>query len=164
MANKALLLALFLLAGCGSPPHRSPPARLLFEALPVSGSLADAQRAGFTNCIQRNAISMRCGRHDVMLQGAGPYEAAVDLVGGDGGGGFDELILWHEQDQDAVYKITEALEKQGWQHCSTGTEDKGDQIIYTRQDARVRISMDLSYWGKRRLRVIPQWSTKERRC
>ena len=164
MANKALLLAPLLLAGCGSPPHRSPPARLLFEGLPVSGSLADAQRAGFTNCIQRDWITMRCARHDVMLEGAGPYEAAVDLAGGDGIGGFDELILWQDQDQSAVFKVTEALEKQGWQHCSTGTDDKGDQIIYTRQNAPVRISMDLSYWGKRRLRVIPEWSKKERRC
>jgi hypothetical protein len=46
----------------------------------------------------------------------------------------------------------------------TGTDDKGDQIIYTRKDVHVRISMDLSYWGNRRLRVIPEWSKKEQRC
>jgi len=136
----------------------------MFEGLPVSGSLADARGAGFTNCAQRDAFSMRCGRHDVMLKGAGPYEAAVDLVGDDGSGGFDELTLWHAQDQSAVFKITEVLEKLGWQHCSTGTDEKGDQIIYTHQGERVRISMDLSYWGKRRLRVIPEWSKKEQRC
>jgi hypothetical protein len=99
-----------------------------------------------------------------MFEGAGPFEAAVDLVGGDGSGGFDELILWHDQDQYAVYKITEVLEKKGWKSCMTGSDDKGDQIIYTRKDVPVRISMDLSYWGNRRLRVIPDWSKKEQRC
>lgn len=162
MTNSAWLLVPLLLAGCG--PHRPPPARLMFGALPVSGSMADAQRAGFTDCLKTDAISLRCRRHGVMLDGAGPYEAALDLVGGDGSGGFDQLILWHDQDQEAVYTITDALEKQGWQHCNTATaEDRGDQIIYTRKGERVRISMDLSYWDKRRLRVLPAWS-KERRC
>lgn len=164
MATRILFAASLLLAGCSPEPPRSPPARIMFEALPVSGSLADAQRAGFTNCVERASRSLRCGRHGVMFAGAGPYEAAVDLVGGDGSGGFDELTLWHDQDQYALYKVTEALEKQGWQHCSTGTDDKGDQIIYTRKDVRVRISMDLSYWGKRRLRLIPDGNTKEQRC
>ncbi|MFA5964435.1 MAG: hypothetical protein WC804_10495 [Sphingomonas sp.] len=160
--NKAWLSALLLLAGCG--PHRPPPARLMFAGLPVSGSLADAKRAGFTDCIQLDAISLRCRRHGVMLEGSGPYEAALDLVGGDGSGGFDQLILWHDRDQYAVYKITDALEKQGWRHCNTGTEDRGDQIIYTRKDMPVRISMDLSYWDKRRLRVMPAANRTERRC
>ncbi len=99
-----------------------------------------------------------------MFEGAGPFEAAVDLVGSDGSGGFDELILWHGQNQYSLYDVAEALEKQGWQHCSTGTDDKGDQIIYARKGVHVRISMDLSYWGKRRLRIIPDQNTKERRC
>jgi len=154
-------LGLLLLAGCG--PHRPPPARLTFGGLPVSGSMADAQASGFTDCIKTDAISLRCRRHGVMLEGAGPYEAALDLVGGDGSGGFDQLILWHDRDQYAVYKVTDALEKQGWQHCNTGTEDRGDQAIYTRKGERVRVSMDLSYWDKRRLRVLPEWS-RERRC
>lgn len=162
MTRKAPWLALLLLTGCGS--HRSPPARLSFAGLPVSGSLADAKRAGFTACVQPDWVSLRCRRHGVMVAGTGPYEAAVDLVGSDGGGGFDQLTLWHDRDQYAVYKITDILDRQGWRNCSTGTDDRGDQIIYTRPGAAVRISMDLSYWAKRRLRVIPAASRKERRC
>ena len=161
MAHKAWLPALLLLGGCG--PHRPPPPSVTFGGLPVSGSMADAQRAGFTDCVNTDAISLRCRRHKVMLEGAGPYEAALDLVGGDGSGGFDQLVLWHDRDQEAVYKITDALEKQGWQHCNTAAADHGDQIIYTRKGERVRVSMDLSYWNRRRLRVLPEWS-KERRC
>lgn len=127
----------------------------------MSGSLADARAAGFTDCVHPDWGTMRCRRHQVMFEGAGPYEAAVDL---DGSGGFDQLILWHGQDQYAVYKITDALDKQGWRNCSTGDGDRGDQIIYTHAAAPVRISMDLSYWGKRRLRVLPGWNTRERRC
>ena len=153
---------LLLLAAC--TPHRAPPPRVSFEGLPVSGTLADAHRAGFTDCVQPDWDSLRCRRHGAMLKGAGPYEAAVDLVGGDGGGGFDELILWHDRDQYAVYGITDVLEKQGWRNCSTGAGDRGDQIIYTHAGMPVRISMDLSYWGKRRLRVIPGWNRKERQC
>lgn len=163
MAKKAAWLALVLLAGCGGP-KRPPPAPLSFGGLPVAGSLADAKRAGFVDCIQWDAASMRCRRHHVMLEGSGPYEAAVDLAGGDGSGGFGQLVLWHDQDQYAVYKITDALDKQGWHSCNTGTEDRGDQNIYTHAGVPVRISMDLSYWGKRRLRVIPNWNTRERRC
>lgn len=164
MARKLMMLTLLPLLGCGSEPHRPPPARTMFEALPVSGSLADAQRAGFTDCIQRSPTSMRCRRHGVTFQGAGPYEAAVDLVGGDGSGGFDELTLWHDQDQSAVYRISEVLDRTGWKNCFTGTDEKGDQVIYTRKDLPVVIAMDLSYWGKRRLRVIPGWNKKEQRC
>ncbi len=99
-----------------------------------------------------------------MLFGTGPYEAAVDLVGNDGGGGFDQLTLWQPQDQYAVYKITDVLDRQGWKNCSTGEGERGDQIIYTHAGMPVRVSMDLSYWGKRRLRLIPDWNKKERRC
>ncbi len=136
----------------------------MFAGLPVSGSYADAQHGGFTDCIKLDAISLRCRRHGVMLLGSGPYEAALDLVGGDGSGGFDQLVLWHDHDQDAVYAIGDALEKQGWQHCNTGTEDRGDQMIYTRAGAPVRVSMDLSYWDKRRMRVLPATNRAERRC
>ncbi|CAN5545255.1 hypothetical protein BH10PSE14_BH10PSE14_24500 [soil metagenome] len=162
MAKWAWWPALLLLAGCG--PHRPPPARVMFAGLPASGSIADARRAGFTDCMQPDAISLHCARHGVMFAGTGPYEAAVDLVGGDGSGGFDQLTLWHQRDQYAVYAITEALDRQGWQHCNTGTDDRGDQMIYTRKGAPVRISMDLSYWSKRRVRVIPAWNKTERRC
>lgn len=161
---RAVLCLLVLpVAACG--PHRPPPPRVMFGDLPASGSFADAQKAGFTTCFQPDAISMRCSRHGVMLEGTGPYEAAVDLVGGDGSGGFYEMTLWHKQDQYAVYAITDVLEKRGWKHCSTaGATGGGDQIIYTRAGAPVRVSMDLSYWASRRLRLIPLWNTKERRC
>jgi hypothetical protein len=162
MINKTLCLALLLLAGC--EPHHTPPARLMYGSLPVTGSLADARRAGFTDCVQPDYVSMRCRKHKVMVDGTGPYEAAVDLVGGDGSGGFDQVVLWHDRDQYAVYKITDMLDHTGWQSCNTGVDEKGDQMIYSRKGARVRISMDLSYWGKRRLRILPAWNTRERRC
>ncbi len=154
----ALIGAALLLAGCG--PQRTPPPSLLFEELPVRGSLADARRAGFTDCVQPDWDSLRCRRHGVTVKGAGPFEAAVDLAGHDGSGGFDELIVWHEADQYAVYKITDVLDAERWRNCSTGTGDRGDQIVYTRPGEAVRMSMDLSYWGKRRLRVIPDAGTK----
>lgn len=150
------------LAGCGS--DHPPPAALAFGGLPVSGSLADARRAGFTDCVQPDWASVRCRRHGVMFEGAGPYEAAVDLDGHDGSGGFDQVILWHDGDQYAVYKITDVLDRQGWRTCSTGKGDRGDQLIYARAGSPVRIFMDLSYWGKRRLRVLPEWNRRERRC
>jgi len=153
---------LVLLAACG--PHRTPPGRLMFAGLPVSGSLADAQRAGFTDCVKPDYISMRCRKHQVMIEGTGPYEAAVDLVGGDGSGGFEQVVVWHGRDQYAVYAITDVLERQGWHSCNTAVDEKGDQMIYTHPGAEVRISMDLSYWAKRRLRVIPLWDKRERRC
>jgi hypothetical protein len=154
-------IALLLLAGCG--PKLTAPPSASFAGLPVSGTLADAQRAGFGDCIQPDWDSMRCRRHGVMLAGAGPFEAAVDLAGHDGSGGFNQLILWHDSDQYAVYKITDFLDRHGWLNCSTGTGDRGDQILYMRSGTRVRISMDLSYWGKRRVRLLPEWNT-ETRC
>lgn len=162
MTYRALCLALLLLAGCGD--ERPPPPTLMFHGLPVSGSMADARRAGFTDCIQPDWNSLRCRRHDAMLEGAGPFEAAVDFHSGDGSGGFDQLILWHARDQYAVYKITDVLDRQGWANCSTGAEGRGDQIIYTHKRMPVRVSMDLSYWGKRRLRLLPVASKKEPVC
>lgn len=153
---------LILLAGCG--PEPVPPKLTMFDGLPIAGSMADARRAGFTKCVQPDWTSIRCRRHKVMLKGAGPFEAAVDLAGHNGGGGFDELVLWHDRDQYAVYKITDVLDRQGWTNCSIGTDDRGDQIIYTRKGVQAWISMDLSYWGKRRLRVIPAWNRKEPLC
>jgi len=137
---------------------------MAFGRLPISGTLADAIGRGFNDCFQSDATRMRCRRHDVMFEGQGPYEAAVDLVGGDGSGGFDQVVFWHNRDQYAVYAIADAFERQGWQSCSTGSDDRGDQIIYTRNGAPFVVSMDLSYYGKRRLRLIPQWNRKERRC
>jgi hypothetical protein len=151
-----------LLGGCGGADHPPPPA-LWFEGLPVSGSLEDALKADFTRC-RRSWTEMRCRRSGVMLLGHGPFSAAVDLNGRDGGGGFDQLILWHDRDQGAAIAIGTLLERQGWRSCYTGEGRKGDQAIYSHPRARVRFSMDLSYWGKRRLRLLPDWNNRERRC
>jgi hypothetical protein len=158
----ALLLALLLLTGC--TPHYPPaPPRHSFEGLPVSGSLSDAQKAGFTACVQDTA-SFRCRRTGVMLEGQGPYSAAIDLIGSDGSGGYDHLTLWHDSDQIAVQAVGDALERHGWLSCLSGKENRGDQEIYTRPGAHVRIAIDISYWGKRRLRIIPEWNGQKPQC
>lgn len=162
MLRRTTLSLLALCASCG-PPLTSPRLQL-FEGLPISGSLGDAQRAGFSDCFNTTAIEMRCRRHNVMLAGQGPFEAAVDLTGGDGSGGFDQLILWDEGDQDGVFPFTDLLERQGWRQCMTGTAERGDQLIYTRSGSRTWIAMDLSYWSKRRLRLIPDWNRRELKC
>lgn len=157
------LLLILLLAAC--EPRRTPPPAQWFEGLPVRGSKADAQRAGFTDCIAMSAQTLRCRRHGVMLLGQGPYVAAVDLLYSDGSGGFDALILWHDRDQNAVATVGDLLEKQGWHTCRTGpNENQGDQEIYTKAGALIRFSMDLSYWGKRRLRLLPELNQPTGRC
>ncbi|HEX9932340.1 MAG TPA: hypothetical protein VGB08_05810 [Allosphingosinicella sp.] len=158
----ALALALALLAGCGGP-DRPPPPPYSFDGLPVSGSLAYARASGFTAC-RADTTEMRCRRSGVRLLGFGPFNAALDLNGYNGGGGFDELILWHDRDQNAFIQIGSALERQGWRSCFTGEGNRGDQAIYMHPNGRVRLSMDLSYWGKRRLRVIPAWNRREPGC
>ena len=108
---------------------------------------------------------MRCRRNGVMLEGQGPFSAAVDFGASDGNGGFDQLTLWHDTDQQAVQSITDALKHQGWFECFTkGGQDWADQAIYTHKGSRVFVSMDISFWGKRRLRVIPSWRKSEARC
>ncbi|MEG3085855.1 hypothetical protein [Sphingomonas sp. PB4P5] len=155
------LLALLAIAGCERPP---PPPGLAVGDLPISGSLAAATRRGFTDCFKSDAIRMRCRRHDVMVMGYGPFEAAVDLIGGDGSGGFDQVTFWHDRDQYAVYAIAEAFERRGWTSCYNSLTDRGDQIIYTRKGTPFQVMMDLSYYGKRRLRFVPEWNRRDRRC
>lgn len=92
-----------------------------------------------------------------MLYGHGPYEAALDLQGSNGQSGFDHLTLWHEDDQRALYKILVSLHRMGWRSCLTGAGRAGDQAIFTREGAPVRISIDISYYGERRLRIFPNW-------
>ncbi|MGN6376988.1 MAG: hypothetical protein ACTHMG_15745 [Sphingomonas sp.] len=156
------VLILAALAGCQH--HRpAPPPALTFERLPVSGALADAKRAGFTECLE-GAGSMRCRRRAVMFAGQGPYQAALDLDDSDGSGGFDQLTLWHDDDQMAVQAAGDALQSHGWTLCMTGEGDRGDYEIYTRRGAPVRVVIDISYWSKRRLRVIPEWNPKKPLC
>jgi hypothetical protein len=145
-------------------PRQGPPPSLWFGDLPVRGSLADANRAGFGQCMA-SGRHMRCRREGVMLLGQGPYSAAVDLLYEDGGGGFEQLTLWHPGDQHAVSDVAEVLKAQGWRLCRTGVDEtRGDQEIFTRPGARVRFSIDLSYWGKRRVRILPERGQPTGRC
>lgn len=110
---------------------------------------------GFNDCFQLNAIEMRCRRSNVTFLGRGPYEAAIDIAGGDEQGGFRRVVLWHDRDQYAVYAIGNEFEKRGWDYCSTYSKDRADQGIYTHEGARFRDSLDLSYHDKRRVRLLP---------
>ena len=151
--GRAAMLGL-LLTGC--TPDRPPPSPVQFSGLPASGSLALAKRSGFTSCINMNAVSLRCRKHRVMFLGQGPYEAAVDLRGDKGQSGFDHLVLWHDEDQRALYDALIPLHRKGWRACITGTERAGDQAIFTLPGAPVWISVDITYYGKRRLRIFPK--------
>jgi hypothetical protein len=156
----AVLMILAVLSACNE--HRHPPPALSFGGLPVSGSLADAHHAGLNDCIAFD-VNMRCRRDGVMFLGKGPYNAAVDLDGSDGSGGFGQLTLWDDKDQDAVLAIADDLKRRGWLECLGGGRG-GDQAIYTHKNSAVFVSMDVSYWSKRRLRVIPTWNTLDSRC
>ena len=156
-------MAAALLAATGCGPTRPPPPELRFDGLPVSGNLAMAQQAGFTRCVPDN-VSMRCWRTGVRLLGQGPFGAAVDMVGSDGAGGFDQISLWHDSDQMAVHTVGAALKRQGWAECRTGQEERGDKLIYTKAGAPVRVSIEISYWSKRLLRVMPERGQPTGRC
>lgn len=158
----APLLALTLLASCGE--ERRPPAALTFDHLPVSGSLADARRAGFTACRPDN-VTMRCRKEGVFLWRHGPFSAAVDLHGGDGAGGFDHLTLWHPTDQSALVAVTSELHNQGWSECLTpvGSSWAG-QAIYQQKGSPIFVALDLSYWSIRRLTIYPARGTNIPGC
>jgi hypothetical protein len=156
------MLALILLAGCEQ--RRPPPPAFRYEGLPVQGSWPDARDAGLTYCT-RITRHLRCRREGVMLKGQGPFSAAADLLYSDGSGGFYELTLWHNGDQRTTSAFGDMLEKQGWEICRTGpNENRGDQAIYTKAGAPVRFSIDLSYWGKRRLRILPELNQPKGHC
>ncbi|SOB86890.1 hypothetical protein SAMN06297144_2001 [Sphingomonas guangdongensis] len=150
------------LTGCSEV--RDPPPTLLAQGLPISGTRADARRAGFTECVNMDAVSLRCRRRAIRVGPLGPFEAAVDMVGSDGEGGFDQLTIWHERDNNAVYGIARLFAAAGWKHCYTGDGARGDQMILSHPAARVRVSMDVSYYAKRRIRLVPDWNRRERRC
>lgn len=122
-------------------PVRAPPPTVFFAGLPISGKLDDAKRAGFDDCFATDAVHMRCRRHAVTVGKTGPYEAAVDLEGGQGEGGFDQLVIWHNRDHYAVYDIADALERVGWKYCYTATV-AGRTKLYT----PVRVLSYASLW------------------
>jgi hypothetical protein len=147
-------VAIALLCG-GCTPNRPPPPTLMFAGLPVSGNLDAAVRSGFTYCFNMDAINLRCRRHGIMFYGHGPYEAAVDLRGGYGESGFNHLTIWHDNDHEALYEVLVPLYREGWRFCHTGIGHAGDQAIFTHKNIPFRISLDISFYGKRRLRVFP---------
>lgn len=162
MQRWTVIVGLALLSACGGP-EVSPPANTSLEGLPITGSVPFAKSLGFTRCLDFNAY-LRCRREGIMFVGEGPYSGAVDSSGTDGRGGFRNLTLWSEQDQFAVTKVGQRLLAAGWRLCRTGTADRGDQSIYTKPGSAVRVSIDASYWGKRRLRVIPESGQPTGKC
>lgn len=152
LSAQSAMLSMALLAGC--TPHRQPPPSRSFHGLPVSGTLADARRAGFTRCIS-DPVSMRCRLSGIRVEGQGPYEAAVDLVGSDGNGGFDVLTIWCDRGETALFDAGEALERDGWRSCILGHGDVGEQQVFTHPRVSFFYTMDISYWMHRRLRLIP---------
>lgn len=161
MRTLAILGTLMLAGGCEAPT--APPRNLLIDGLPVAGTLAFAHRSGFRQCLDFNN-ALRCRRDGIFLVGEGPYSGAVDAGGSNGGEGFRQLTLWSERDQDAVLAVGDKLSDHGWTLCRTGTQDRGDQDIYTRPGSRVRVSIDTSFWGKRRLRLIPDFGQPTGKC
>jgi hypothetical protein len=155
ISARAFLALALLVVGC--TPNRRPPPEILFAGLPVSGSLDAAKRAGFVRCFNMDAINVRCRRPGVMIHGLGPFEAAVDLRGSEGQSGFDHLTLWHDEDQSALYKVLVSLHRMGWRSCLTGTDRAGGQAIFTHPNSPVRVSVDISYYGERRMRIFPKW-------
>ncbi|QIG82006.1 hypothetical protein G5C33_16770 [Sphingosinithalassobacter tenebrarum] len=118
---------------------------------------------GFADCVD-TSNSLRCRKAGVLIAGQGPFEAAVDLRGGGGRKGFSGLTLWHDTDQGAPFAVQPELEARGWVLCRTGTERAGDQNIWTRPGAPVRYSIDMSYWGKRRIRILLENGTPPGPC
>lgn len=156
-----VILVLTLIAWIRREPNRPPPPTEWFAGLPVSGDLANALRAGFDYCLDMDAVNVRCRQHGVMIYGDGPYEAAVDLRGSKGQLGFDHLTLWHDHDQAALYKILGSLHERGWISCHTELGHGGGQAIFTHRASPVFASLDLNYYGKRRLRLFPVWHAPE---
>jgi hypothetical protein len=155
------IVILSLIAWIGRERNRPPPPTLWFAGLPVSGDLANALRAGFGDCPEMDAVNIRCRRHGVTIYGNGPYEAAVDLHGSKGQSGFDHLTVWNIGDQSALFKVLSSLHDRGWVSCHTEFEHGGGQAIFTHRGSPVFASVDLNYYGKRRLRLFPIWHAPE---
>lgn len=145
-------LAALALSGCnGSAPeaaHQKPQKpSAVFEGLPLSGNRATALAAGFGNCLD-GTQGLRCRKDDVKIMGVGPLSAAVDLSvrGPDGGTRFDHVTLWHPTDQGAVLGLEPKLENAGWKSCITSVEER-----FWRPPSPLRLAIDTSYWGHRRV-------------
>ena len=162
MACGALIVVLVFLVRC-EPAYPPPPPFRTWAGLPISGSRADAERAGFGNCLANN-VNLRCRRSGVHVLGQGPYEAALDMSGRTGRAGFNHLTLWVRQDQNAVQAVGKVLKARGWTVCYSGVGNRGDQAVHTRSGVPVIVSQDLSYWMKRRLRIFPQASPNTPVC
>ncbi len=157
------IVAMVLLAGRVTVPPA--PRAMSLGALPVQGGRADALRAGFLHCTEATRNKLRCRRGGVILAGLGPFTAAVDLLGAEGQGGFYQLTLWDDYDADAVDALGKHLKAQGWSLCRTGpNEYAGDQDIYTLAGQSVRFSIDISYWGKQRARILPELNQPTGHC
>jgi len=163
-AGRSLALAALITSLAACEAQRPPPALLMSGGLPISGSLAQARAAGFARCLP-DTRTMRCQRAGVSFAGLGPFNAAVDLVGGDGAGGFDYLTLWHDTDQSALIKVADHLRSTGWSECLTPEGNRWEgQAIYQRQGAPIFVALDLSYWSKRRLTLYPAPAGAIPRC
>lgn len=159
----AMASVLALASGCGRADDAPPPPRLSFQGLPVTGDLDLARQAGFTSCLEYN-IYFRCRREGVMFEGVGPFHAAVDARGTDGASGFREVSLWSVENQHILPRLARRLVSEGWSECRTGEEDRGDQHILTKAGSPVRLSIDITYWGNRRLRILPEAGQETGKC
>lgn len=145
-----IIIAALLLSACSEAPPPDEPAlkpNAVFEALPLSGNKATALAAGFGGCLEASK-GLRCHKDGVMVKGVGPLKAAIDLdkKAANGMPRFDRVTLWHDTDQGAVLDLKPALENTGWASCLTRDEER-----YWDPPSPIRIAIDTSYWGKRRV-------------
>lgn len=153
MGRSAFLWTLAALAsgGCSDPPAQEAAVTpvAVFEGLPLSGNLATALAAGFGNCLD-GTKGLRCRKDGVMLMGAGPFSAAIELDAPprDGSPRFDHVTLWHATDQSAVLDLSPRLAKAGWQSCLTADAER-----YWHPPSPLRIAIDTNYWGSRRVLI-----------
>lgn len=154
MTRRSAVLALcaaLLASGCDKSPPKTETApavpTALFEGLPLSGNIGTALAAGFGDCLE-GTRGPRCSKDGVMVMGVGPLTASVDLdvKTDDGEPRFDHMTLWHKTDQGLALGLRETLTKAGWASCLTPDAER-----YWRPPSPLRIAIDTSYWGSRRV-------------
>jgi hypothetical protein len=149
--RSSILLATLLFTSCSAPPPDQKPAKpsAVFEGLPLSGNEATALAAGFGNCLDATK-GLRCRKDGVTIMGVGPLIAAVDLdqKRPDGSARFDHVTLWHPSDQGVVLGLEDALARAGWKSCITTDAER-----FWRPPSPLRIAIDTSYWGHRRVLI-----------